>query len=83
MTEAVKTIWKDSGSSATNPVPDWWEEQRLISVNGILIHTWIDTSSGCREQRKAVETAEELIRLSGQMGASEEELAAALELLQP
>ena len=73
--------WRDDGSSANNPCPDWWQSSRLDSIGGRLIYTDHDTARGGAERREVVEDAGRLVELAGRMGVSDEALEAALRYL--
>ena len=69
--------WKDD-----SPCLDWWESKRLTEIGGRLIYTDIDIHAGCRERRELVTEPARLVEIAGQMGRSDEDIAAALAILE-
>lgn len=71
--------WVDDGQTAHRPVPDWWDEARLDEVEGVLIYTTHNTDATLN--RTVVSDEAELVRISGEMGIDNEDLAEALRVL--
>ena len=76
--ERERVAWGYDGATPQNPHPNWWDAHRLDETGGRPVHT---CSPGGVEQHELVDDPGRPVELAGKMRATDEELAAALAVL--
>ena len=60
MSEKIKVLAQTDGTTAHKPVSDWWKEQKVIEVNGVVMHQHY---GGGQINRRVLHTADDVCTL--------------------